>query len=112
MKKALRTIEQNILINALAEGKTWAEAKKALPRGIDLRAIDGWEKPLTEAAKAKRATVAKVEEAAKFKPEDVVAMQGEREALRQKVSAQADTINEMKAEVEKLRATVAKLEKK
>jgi predicted RNase H-like nuclease (RuvC/YqgF family) len=112
MKKALRTIEQNILINALAEGKTWAEAKKLLPRGIDLRAIDGWQKPLEEAAKAKRVQVTKVEEAAKFKPEDVVAMANEKEALRQKVSSQADTINEMKAEVEKLKAEVTKLTKK
>lgn len=101
-KKALRTIEQNILINALAEGKSWAEAKKFLPRGIDLKAIDGWEKPLVEAAKAKAIEITKVEEAAKVKPEDVVIMKKDNEALRLKVSMQADTINEQKAEIERL----------
>jgi hypothetical protein len=112
MKKALRTIEQNLLIRALAEGKTWAEAKKLLPRGIDLKAIDGWEKPLTDAAKAQRVVTDKVAAAAKVKPEDVVAMDGEITRLRQKVSEQSDLINEKSAEIEKLKALVAKLEKK
>jgi hypothetical protein len=59
MKSNLRKSEQNILVNALMEGRSWEEAKKALPGGIDSIAINKFRKDLTAEAEARKAAEAR-----------------------------------------------------
>lgn len=87
VKKGLRQSEQNVLVNALRGGKTWGEAKAALPRGIDLKSIDGWREVLEAEAK-KAAPLATI--STKIDIDEVVALRKANEegtALVEKLNA-------------------------
>lgn len=96
MKKSLRASERNVLIAALRDGKSWEEAKKALPKGIDLRAIDGWKDALVEEAK-KAAPVAQV--STRIDMDEVIALRKENANLKEDLAR-------VKAENEELKALV------